>query len=65
MEEIVHIVERAVDLSRARLMRDLRKIWPQRGAIVAMTGEMSRASFGVQACDSTGESGARMDGCHA
>jgi hypothetical protein len=41
-------VDRAVDRSRASLLRDLRRIWPQQREIVAITEDLSRASFGVQ-----------------
>ncbi|WP_437595505.1 hypothetical protein WMF28_23390 [Sorangium sp. So ce590] len=41
-------MDRTVDRSRASLLRDLRRSWPQQREIVAFTEELSRASFGVQ-----------------
>ncbi|XXY47521.1 hypothetical protein WME91_46710 [Sorangium sp. So ce269] len=58
-------MDRAVDRSRASLLRDLRRIWPQQREIVAITEDLSRAGFGVQASETTSKSGAIMDGRHA
>jgi hypothetical protein len=63
--EVVELVERAVDRSRASLMRDLLRFWPSRGESVAASGEVSRASFGGQVMDLAKQSGASMDGGHA
>lgn len=63
--EVIELVDRAVDRSRASLMRDLLRFWPLRAEIVASTGEVSRASFGIQAMDSSKGSGAILDGGHA
>jgi hypothetical protein len=63
--EVVEWVERAVDRSRASLMRDLRRFWPSRSESVAASGEVSRASFGGQVMDSAKQSGTIMDGGHA
>jgi hypothetical protein len=46
-------------------MRDLRRIWPQQREIVATAGALSRASFGVQGCETTSKSCAIMDDRHA
>jgi len=63
-KEIAQIVERIVARSRATLEHDLRRIWPRQREIVARPGAASRASFGAQACDSEGQSGAIPACCH-
>jgi len=45
-EEIARFVDRAVEASRATLLRDLSRIWPCLREIVAKDGDVSRASFG-------------------
>jgi hypothetical protein len=64
-EEIAQLVDRAVDRSRASLLRDLRRIWPQQREIVAPPGAPSRASFGVQPPEMTSQSDAILDHRHA
>lgn len=64
-EEVLQIVDRVLDVSRAILLRDLRRSWPQPRGIVAKAGRVSRATFGAQVCDPTAESGAIPAACHA
>jgi hypothetical protein len=64
-EDLVRFVDRAFEASRASLVRDLRKKWPWPSEFVATPFALSRASFGTERCDPTGESGAFLAGCHA
>jgi hypothetical protein len=64
-EDLTRFVDRAIEASRASLLHDLRRKWPRPRAVVAMPRAVSRASFGVQMCDPTGESAALPARCHA
>jgi hypothetical protein len=57
-EEILRFVDRAVAASRATLLRGLSRNWPRLRENVATAGDVSRASFGVQAPDLTARSDA-------
>lgn len=63
--EVIKFVDRAVDRSRASLMRDLLRFWPLQREIVASAGEVSRTSFGGQAMASSTGSGTLVDDGHA
>jgi hypothetical protein len=64
-KEIAQIVDRVLAVSRARLERELRRIWPHPSEIVARPGAVSRASFGGQAIDCAAKSDAIVAGRHA
>jgi hypothetical protein len=64
-EEFARFVDRAVEASRATLLRDLRREWPRLCEILVTGGEVSRASFRGQAADLTAQSATIVDGCHA
>jgi hypothetical protein len=64
-EDLVQFVDRALEVSRASLLRDLRRNWPRPSEIVATPFAVSRASFGTEMCDPTEKSGAFLAGCHA
>lgn len=64
-EEIIRFVDRAVEASRATLLRVLSRNWPRPRENVATVGEVSRASFGVQVPDPTTRSGADLGMRHA
>jgi hypothetical protein len=60
-EEVRQIVDRALEVSRATLVRDLRGILGRLASIpgnaTTPDGWMSRATLGAQAADTMGESG--------
>jgi hypothetical protein len=64
-EEFVEFVDRAVEASRATLLRVLRRNWPRPRENVATAGAVSRASFGVQPPDLTARSDADRGMRHA
>jgi hypothetical protein len=64
-EEVVRFVDRAVEASRATLLRVLSRNWPRPRENVATAREASRASFGVQAPDLTARSDANLGTRHA
>jgi hypothetical protein len=64
-EEILRFVDRAVEASRATLLRGLSRSWPRLRENVATAGEVSRTSFGVQAPDLTARSDADRGMRHA
>jgi hypothetical protein len=59
------IVDRALELSRATLVRDLREILLRVAPSAGEGPSLSRASLGVQGADITTDSGANLAGCHA
>jgi hypothetical protein len=63
--DLVGFVDRALEASRASLLRDLRRRWPRPRVTVATPLAVSRATFGVQMCDPTGKSAAFLATCHA
>jgi hypothetical protein len=63
--EIAQLVDQVVAVSRATLLRDLRRRWPRLREILATGGEVSRASFRGQGTDPTAQSGGVMDARHA
>jgi len=65
LEEIGQIVHRAVEASRATLMRDLSRIRPLLRKILAEEETASRASFGGQARDLPGGSDPSLATRHA
>jgi len=65
LEEVVRLVDRAVEASRASLLRDLSRIWPRFRQNLAKDGTASRASFGDQGLDPPAESGPDPAGRHA
>ena len=65
LEEIIRFVDRAFEASRATLLRDLSRNWPRLREIVAKAGDVSRASFGGQALDSTAGSDPDLAKRHA
>ena len=65
LEEVVRLVDRAVEASRASLLRDLSPIWPRFRQNLAKDGTASRASFGDQGLDPPAESGPDPAGRHA
>jgi tRNA A-37 threonylcarbamoyl transferase component Bud32 len=64
-EEIAKIVDRAVEASRATLLRDLGREWPRLHEILVTGGDVSRASFPLQVPVLPRGSGEDMDPCHA
>jgi hypothetical protein len=64
-DEIIHFLDHAVDVSRATLLRDLRRNWPRLCENVAKAGGVSRTSFGGQVPDSSGRSASDPAGRHA
>ena len=64
-EEILRFVDRAVEASRATLLRGLSRSWPRLRENVATAGEVSRTSFGVQVPDLTARSDADPGMRHA
>jgi hypothetical protein len=63
-EEVRQIVDRALEVSRATLMRDLRGILGRlasiRGSAATPNDGLSRATLGAQALDTMGESGVNL-----
>lgn len=64
-EKVVRFVDRAVEASRATLLRVLSRNWPRPRENVAAAGEVSRASFGVQVPDLTARCDENLGRCHA
>jgi hypothetical protein len=64
-EEIVQFLDRAIEASRATLQRDLSRNWPRLCEKMAKTGDVSRASAGGQALDSTAKSSPILAERHA
>jgi hypothetical protein len=68
-EEFARILAHLLDVSRATLLRALRRhAAPPRlilGLILAEPRRPSRATFALQACDPTAQSGAIPASCHA
>jgi hypothetical protein len=65
LEEVARLVDRAVEASRASLLRDLGRIWPQFRQNLAKGGTASRASFGGQVLDPPAKLGPDRAGRHA
>jgi hypothetical protein len=63
-DKIVQFVDRALEASRASLLRDLRREWLRLRETLAMPGPVSRGSFAAQVPDLTYESAAIIDTCH-
>jgi 2-oxo-4-hydroxy-4-carboxy--5-ureidoimidazoline (OHCU) decarboxylase len=64
-EEVARFVHRAVEASRATLMRDLSRNWPRLLQLAAEGGDTSRASFGGQVVDLPGRSDPNLATRHA
>jgi hypothetical protein len=64
-DEFARFVDRAVEASRATLLRDLSRIWPRLRENLAKTGTASRASFDGQVPDLTVKSTPNRAGRHA
>jgi hypothetical protein len=65
LEEVARFVDRAVEASRASLLRDLSRIWPQLRQDLAKDGTASRASFDGQVLDLPVRSGPNLAERHA
>ena len=63
-DKIIHFVDRALEASRASLLRDLRREWLRLRDNVATPGPVSRGSFASQGPDLPDGSAAIMDTRH-
>jgi hypothetical protein len=63
-DKIIQFVDRALDASRATLLRDLRREWPRLRANVATPTPLSRRSFASQDADLPHQSAAFLDTRH-
>lgn len=67
-DNFIQFVDRAVERSRASLLRDLRQVWPPSCPILATSPgqwQVSRASFRVETTEIQARDSSRSGSCHA